>query len=204
MEYRLDNENLLAEKAWQRPGFGWSGWDRSRIRDENDKVVTVADSMWIIAFGTYGAVGLIALLSVMFLPIVALRFRIPPTLWNHPVASQPVLMALILALWLMDSVLQCDVEPDFYPDCGGAGRPGAVCACRRSRRRCWRELRRGPVRATARHPRRWQTGAVRQSGGRQARMDDGWSGEERALPSGRGSHRREISRAPFSRRRSLC
>ncbi|XZE44561.1 hypothetical protein SH467x_004171 [Pirellulaceae bacterium SH467] len=64
LEFRLDNEDLLLAKAKEQLLFGWGGWGRSRVYDDEGRDVTVTDGLWIIELGTHGVVGLTALFGV--------------------------------------------------------------------------------------------------------------------------------------------
>jgi hypothetical protein len=79
LQFRFDNENLLAAKARQQLLFGWGGWGRNRVFDENGKDLTVTDGLWIIIFGTQGMVGLISFyamqLSGPIAVLTSIRFR---------------------------------------------------------------------------------------------------------------------------------
>lgn len=65
LEFRLDNEDVLIEKAMQKPVFGWGGWGRNRVYDSQGKDLSVTDGLWIIQLGTHGLVGLGALFSLL-------------------------------------------------------------------------------------------------------------------------------------------
>jgi hypothetical protein len=65
LQFRLDNEDLLAAKAMQQPLFGWGGWGRNRVFDENGQDISVTDGLWIITFGTKGFVGLASLYGTL-------------------------------------------------------------------------------------------------------------------------------------------
>ena len=45
VQFRLDNENMLAKKAMQQPLFGWGGWNRARVFDESGNDLTVTDGV---------------------------------------------------------------------------------------------------------------------------------------------------------------
>ena len=47
LEFRLDNEDMLIARAMQRPLFGWGGWGRARVHDEDGKDISVTDGLWI-------------------------------------------------------------------------------------------------------------------------------------------------------------
>jgi len=65
LEFRLDNESMLIEKAMQRPIFGWGGWGRNRVYNSQGEDLSVTDGLWIIELGTHGLVGLITLFSLL-------------------------------------------------------------------------------------------------------------------------------------------
>jgi hypothetical protein len=73
---RVENENLLVQKALERPWFGWAGWGRSRVYDEYGNDISITDGFWVIALGTNGWFGLGAWMLVMLLPVAM-------TLWKR-------------------------------------------------------------------------------------------------------------------------
>lgn len=58
LQYRIDAETELLDKAKLQPVFGWGGWGRNRIHDEEGKSLVATDGLWVIYVGTYGLVGL--------------------------------------------------------------------------------------------------------------------------------------------------
>jgi hypothetical protein len=74
LKFRFDNEDLLLEKALERPWFGWGGNARYRVINEQGIDVSVTDGAWIILLGAYGIVGFSARFALLLLPIImALR-----------------------------------------------------------------------------------------------------------------------------------
>jgi len=69
LEFRLDNEDMLLKKAKQRWIFGWGGWGRNRVYDQQGQDLTVTDGQWIIQLGTHGVVGLISLYGLLLLGV---------------------------------------------------------------------------------------------------------------------------------------
>ena len=120
LEFRLTNEEVLGEKARERVIFGWGGWGRARIYDENGEDISVTDSLWIIAFGNYGLVGLTSFVASMLVPVLAFCwFAYPARTWTHGnVAPAAVLMVIVL-LFLLDCVLNAMVNPVYTLTCGG-------------------------------------------------------------------------------------
>ncbi|OQK17031.1 hypothetical protein AU255_03795 [Methyloprofundus sedimenti] len=61
LTYRFDNEKVLLDHGRKRFFFGWGGWGRNRVyNEETGKDETVTDGRWIITFGTAGWLGFIA------------------------------------------------------------------------------------------------------------------------------------------------
>lgn len=77
MEFRFTNEDLLLNKAMSRQWFGWGGFGRGRLYDdEMGKEVTIADGQWIIVLSTRGIVGAFCYFALLLGPIFAMRKRI--------------------------------------------------------------------------------------------------------------------------------
>jgi hypothetical protein len=119
LEFRFNNEELLADKARQRLIFGWGGWGRNRIVDEQGNDVAVTDSLWIIVFGINGLFGLTAIFGAFFLPVFAFIRRYPAKLWSHPQVAPAAIMATILLLYMLDCILNAMTNPVFSVMCGG-------------------------------------------------------------------------------------
>jgi len=61
LQFRFDNEDILLEHGRERFFFGWGGWGRNRVYDdETGRDLSVTDGRWIITFGGSGIVGFIA------------------------------------------------------------------------------------------------------------------------------------------------
>lgn len=119
LQGRLENEDILAEKAWQRPVVGWGGWGRSRVYDEKGKDISTTDGIWIIAFGEHGLVGLVSIYALMLLPAVLLVWRVPAAQWAWPSFAPLVGLAVLLALVAVDQLLNGMPNPVFFLCAGG-------------------------------------------------------------------------------------
>lgn len=81
LQTRIDNEEILLEKAAQKPLFGWGGWGRGRIYQTDwsgkyDKDITVTDGTWIIIISIFGWAGYIATFGILAYPTArAFRYR---------------------------------------------------------------------------------------------------------------------------------
>lgn len=124
LQTRIDNEDLLAEKARQRLLFGWGGWGRSRIYDESGKDISITDSLWIIVLGQNGIVGLGSLFAMILLPAFLLSYRLPGMAFHHPGVGATLGAALIICLWMIDNCFNAMVNPIYVVLVGGlAGIP---------------------------------------------------------------------------------
>jgi hypothetical protein len=124
LEFRIDNEEILSEKAREQPLFGWGGWGRARVYEENWEGelvdITITDSLWIIAFGNHGYVGLISLTTAMLLPVTVFCFgRYPAKYWSHPKVAPAAVIAVVVVLYMFDCTLNSMVNPVFILACGG-------------------------------------------------------------------------------------
>jgi hypothetical protein len=119
LQFRIMNENMLTARAMQQPFFGWGGWGRSRIGDAEGRDISITDSQWIITFGLTGGLGLSMFLVSLIVPIVLLPWRAPPRLWRHPLLAGPVMLAVILALWMIDNTVNAMFNPVYLLFAGG-------------------------------------------------------------------------------------
>lgn len=118
--FRMDNEKLLSAKARLRMTFGWGDSGGNRIYDERGQDISVTDSLWIIAFGQQGVVGLISFTAMLIMPSLGFVFlRYPPSTWSNRKVAPAVGLALILVLYMLDSVLNAMTCPVFMLANGG-------------------------------------------------------------------------------------
>ena len=104
LQFRIDNDSLLIDKAMERPLFGWGRHGRMRIYNERGQDVSITDSAYGIHLGTMGAVGLAAVTLLYALPVAAFVRRYPPVTWQRPPAAMVVPFALIAGLHLIDNL----------------------------------------------------------------------------------------------------
>ena len=124
LEFRLQHEEPLIEKALERPIFGWGGWGRNRVYDYNWEGVLVdtskTDSLWIITYGTTGIVGLVSLYTTFFLPVLVFATkRYPPKFWFHPQVASAASLVVVITLYMLDNTLKAMIKPIFVLICGG-------------------------------------------------------------------------------------
>lgn len=119
LQFRLENENILLEKARERIVFGWGGWGRARVYNDLGEDISITDGLWIIVFGNHGLFGLLALTGIMLLPPAMLLRRYPPARWAEPDMAPAAALAVLLALYMTDCLLNAMVNPMFVLVAGG-------------------------------------------------------------------------------------
>lgn len=123
LEFRMDNEQILGDKARQRIIFGWGGWNRNRVYEYNwrgERVdITTTDSFWIIQFGTKGLVGLFSINVAMLLPVVILCRRYPADYWFNPKVAPVIAVAVVVTLYMVDNLINAMFNPVFPLATGG-------------------------------------------------------------------------------------
>ena len=123
LEFRFNNEELLTDKARQKMFFGWGGWGRNRVYRYNweGKLVdiSVTDSLWIIAFGQNGLVGLLSVFSAFFVPVLAFIKRYPVIYWFKPQITPAAIITIVLLLYMIDTLFNAMINPIFILACGG-------------------------------------------------------------------------------------
>lgn len=122
LQYRLDNEQLLLDKASERPFFGWGGWNRSRVFTAWGDDIATTDGAWVIQLGRTGWVGYIGYFGLMSWGALSL-------VWQRRGAVDPVAiaLALVLAAMLADFVPNANASPVMWLVAGSlAGRLEAM------------------------------------------------------------------------------
>lgn len=117
--FRLENEQILSNKARIKPIFGWGGWGRARVYNAQGQDISVTDSLWIIAFGNHGLVGLVSLMTALILPILILARRIPVSNWTHPAAAPVAALSVALLIYGLDCLINAMINPVFALAAGG-------------------------------------------------------------------------------------
>ncbi|WP_204112512.1 hypothetical protein [Shimia biformata] len=70
LKFRLDNEDILLERANEKPLFGWGIWGRNHEHDPaTGQIRTVTDGRWVLTLGVFGWVGFLAEFGLIALPI---------------------------------------------------------------------------------------------------------------------------------------
>ena len=77
LAFRFEMEELLSDRAAERPWFGWGRFGRNMVHDpESGRPVSVSDGHWIIAYGVKGMVGFAGIFLLIVWPLFGLRRRL--------------------------------------------------------------------------------------------------------------------------------
>ncbi len=119
LAFRFHNEDLLSARALEQPVFGWGGWNRSRVLDDNGEDISTTDGLWIIVLGQNGMFGLSALTTTLLVPALALMWFIPAKRWKEPRIAIAAVFATSLVLHMADNLLNGFPNPVFMMMNGG-------------------------------------------------------------------------------------
>ncbi|MCX7644513.1 MAG: hypothetical protein N2Z62_04355 [Rhodobacteraceae bacterium] len=108
LEFRLDNEDALLEKANLKPLAGWGTWGRNLVYDpETGADMTITDGTWIIVIGVFGWLGYIAQFGLLALPIILLAVKRATV----PLTPATAGLALLLCANLIDMIMNDTLTP---------------------------------------------------------------------------------------------
>jgi hypothetical protein len=103
--FRQENEDLLMERAFEGPPFGWAGWGRNLVHDRYGKLLTVPDGLWVIVLGGQGLPGLVALWLAMLLPVARFLWLQPVSTWTQPRCAGATACAVVVVLYMLDNLM---------------------------------------------------------------------------------------------------
>jgi hypothetical protein len=111
LAFRFKNEDLLMERAAERPLFGWGRFGRNHVFDPMiGRAVTTTDGLWIILYGSQGVLGFATLFGAWLLPVFLLSRRlrnVADRRSGHVVATT----ALIVAVNALDLLPNAFMNP---------------------------------------------------------------------------------------------
>ena len=107
-KYRLDNEDILLDRANLKPFGGWGSWGRNRVYDpDSGRDISVTDGAWIIVVGTSGWLGYIAQFGLLTLPTLLLAWRQRSLGLSFATTG----LCLVLAVNLIDLIPNAGLSP---------------------------------------------------------------------------------------------
>ena len=134
LKFRIKNENMLTQKALQQPLLGWGGWSRSHVYDLEDHDISIVDGLWILLLGEAGILGLGAFTFMVIGSAMLLWRRIPTKFWTDPACSAAVALAVVITLYMIDSLFNATFNPVASLAIGAVASIGAVAKTVFSRR----------------------------------------------------------------------
>jgi hypothetical protein len=119
LQCRFDNENLLLKKAMEKPAFGWGPNGRNLVTAPDGTILSIPDGLWVIAVGSNGIVGLIALFTAMLFPVLLVKRRFPGAAWGEPMLAGVAVFTVLLTLHAVDNLMNAMLNPLFVLALGG-------------------------------------------------------------------------------------
>lgn len=120
VDFRLMNEEILAERARERFWFGWAGNGRNMVRNPySGQIASVTDSYWIIVFGIRGAVGIYCWLGALLLPVILFILCFPARFWSHRQLAPGAVLCVVITLYMLDCTMNAMLNPIFTIAVGG-------------------------------------------------------------------------------------
>lgn len=105
LQFRFDNEDILLDRANERPLAGWGGFGRNRVFDpQTGQDLSITDGTWVIYMGTNGWLGYLARFGLLTLPILLLARR-------GSIDRATAGLALVLAANLVDLIPNSGLSP---------------------------------------------------------------------------------------------
>jgi len=111
LNFRFDQEEVLLAHAQKQLWFGWGGWGRNRVHDEETgEDISVTDGRWIIKLGVAGIVGFIAEFGLLAISILrankALKLLTSKLEQNLLSAH-----ALLVSIIMIDQIPNASLQP---------------------------------------------------------------------------------------------
>jgi hypothetical protein len=107
LNYRLENEGMVLDRAGAKPLFGWGTWGRWMVIPEGEGDTRPADGAWVIYMGQYGWAGFLGIFGLLTLGILShLRGRL-----MHAIPAVTAGLAVVLAANLFDLIPNSFASP---------------------------------------------------------------------------------------------
>ena len=119
LQVRFGNENVLVERAMLKPLFGFGTDGEFLVKDYNNRITSIPDGLWVIALGSGGLVGLVALFGSMILPTLAFIRRFPAKTWGQPAMAAPAALGVFLITYAIDCLMNAMINPIYLVALGG-------------------------------------------------------------------------------------
>jgi hypothetical protein len=111
LKFRFDNEDVLLSHARERLFFGWGGWGRNRIYDEETgRDLSVTDGKWVITFGQFGLFGFIAEFGLLAITVFRAK-KAAKLLKSKPEQSLLAAHAILVGMIMIDQLPNASLAP---------------------------------------------------------------------------------------------
>lgn len=117
--FRLRSESQCWDLVQPKLAIGFGRFVFAGLRLEGSTTEITPDGMWLIALISNGLLGLISLFASMLLPVLAFARRIKPIHWTHPAVAPAGALAVMVALYAIDSLFNAMINPLFSLAAGG-------------------------------------------------------------------------------------
>jgi hypothetical protein len=126
LQSRLNSEsvlwNLVQPQLWV--GSGRFIYSLQRVSEAGPGVVP--DGMWIIALGCNGLVGLAGFVGSLTLPPALMLRRVRARFWSHPAVGGAAVIAMSVALYMVDCLFNAMINPILLLAAGGVASIAAL------------------------------------------------------------------------------
>jgi hypothetical protein len=112
---RVDAEFQVRDRALEKPLFGWGGWGRFR----EGLSVVATDSLWSIALGQRGLVGLLGMFGMLVLAQVLSLRRLQPLRGSLDTTPPVTTLVAVTALYTLDCMVNAHLNPMYFLFAGG-------------------------------------------------------------------------------------
>lgn len=106
-EFRIENEDILLEKAMQKPIAGWGSWGRGRVYNEAGFDISTTDGFWVLILGQFGWLGYLAHFGLLCLPVIMLGLKRNKI--EYSIATSG--LALVLVVGVIDLIPNATINP---------------------------------------------------------------------------------------------
>ena len=107
LSFRFFNEDILLEKARERPLFGWGGFGRNLLYDEAGFDAAVTDGYWVYSVGIGGWVRFASEFGLLCLPAIFAFFKVRKGQYG----LETSVLLLVLSANLIDLIPNATITP---------------------------------------------------------------------------------------------
>jgi hypothetical protein len=127
LQFRLENEAVLIDRAWLQPLVGWTPWSfLEPIPDEWGELrLLVCDSMWIIHFACNGILGLASVVALLLAPGLRALAPLPRAVADRR-GGDLFTLGAIVTVFLVDCLVNAFLVPAYLIAAGAVIGASAV------------------------------------------------------------------------------